>query len=857
MLLSQVLLGRDIDVWVPEGTGAATPASWDKRLASASMVHDLLHGNICLEALRLPPYFSVLYLYPGFMLARTLRSDTCAGCPNPAAWTALEYSLGNPRIYVGGDMFQPITSTNDPIFWNHHSFVDLVWENWRVIRQSRAARETQYPPNNPSCSSAAHYGDNTMQPFFPMVNKDGLSNAYTDEDRCYLSVCKGNRCLQVQTPTPVTRPPITNTAPAGPAQKTFFNPLRRRWADRTLTTYNHNAECKDTEENCCIWARKGHCTDAQYAAYMLKNCSRACGQCGNTKEGDCRPNPELVDNAATRRKEIVDQTQTARILTKAAAYGRAKAIAPRSAMKRICSRIVPELVDNAATRRKEIVDQTQTARILTKAAAYGRAKAIAPRSAMKRICSRIVPELVDNAATRRKEIVDQTQTARILTKAAAYGRAKAIAPRSAMKRICSRIVPELVDNAATRRKEIVDQTQTARILTKAAAYGRAKAIAPRSAMKRICSRIVPELVDNAATRRKEIVDQTQTARILTKAAAYGRAKAIAPMSAMQRICSRIVPELVDNAATRRKEIVDQTQTARILTKAAAYGRAKAIAPMSAMQRICSRIVPELVDNAATRRKEIVDQTQVFRGKFTASEFECKDIDDNCCIWARKGYCTDERYAAYMLKNCSRACGQCGNTKEGDCRPNPECKDLDENCCTWARNGYCTLNANYMKVYCRQACGLCGNSNKGDCRPQSGCSNRHTMCCFWASNGQCFTRPRFLLVICSQACGVCGYAMGQVCITQSVCGYVFCGLPRRISRNRRPVSRFVASPHRLQLRRQLSPVSLAKGPSTQISSAPASATGRSLLLRTRNNLTKWHRQRRRGPRKPSGMAVFAN
>ncbi|KAK6745943.1 hypothetical protein RB195_012198 [Necator americanus] len=680
------------------------------------------------------------------------------GCPNPAAWTALEYSLGNPRIYVGGDMFQPITSTNDPIFWNHHSFVDLVWENWRVIRQSRAARETQYPPNNPSCSSAAHYGDNTMQPFFPMVNKDGLSNAYTDnlysyaprptcsaanpsgcgsrflfcdlshgaprcaakiavngncggyarnEDRCYLSVCKGNRCLQVQTPTPVTRPPITNTAPAGPAQKTFFNPLRRRWADRTLTTYNHNAECKDTEENCCIWARKGHCTDAQYAAYMLKNCSRACGQCGNTKEGDCRPNPdcknldehcciwagkgyctdadyaaymlkncsracgqcgntkegdcrpnpELVDNAATRRKEIVDQNQTARTLTNTAAHGRTKAIAPMSAMQRICSRIVPELVDNAATRRKEIVDQNQTARILTKTAANGQTKAIAPMRAMQRICSRIVPELVDNAATRRKEIVDQNQSARILTKTAANGRAKATAPMRDMQRICSRIVPELVDNAATGRKEIVDQNQSARILTKTAANGRAKATAPMRAMQRICSRIVPELVDNAATRRKEIVDQTQTARTLTNTAAYGRAKAIAPMRTMQRICSRIVselvdnaatgagqetartltntaaygrakaiapmrtmqricsrivPELVDNAATRRKEIVDQTQTARILTTTAAYGRAKAIAPMRTMQRICSRIVPELVDNAATRRKEIVDQTQTAR-----------------------------------------------------------------------------------------------------------------------------------------------------------------------------------------------------------------------------------------------------
>ncbi|ETN82317.1 hypothetical protein NECAME_17752 [Necator americanus] len=71
----------------------------------------------------------------------------------------------------------------------------------------------------------------------------------------------------------------------------------------------------------------------------------------------------------------------------------------------------------------------------------------------------------------------------------------------------------------------------------------------------------------------------------------------------------------------------------------------------------------------------------------------------------------------------------------------------------------------------------------------------------------------------------------------VCGHVFCGHRRRISRNRRPVSRFVASPHRLQLRRQLSPVSLAKGPSTQISSAPAFATGRSLLPRTKDNLTK--------------------
>ncbi|KAK6745940.1 hypothetical protein RB195_012197 [Necator americanus] len=211
------------------------------------------------------------------VLAYTAPSPSC---PNPAAWTAFEYSHGNPHIYVGGDMFQPITSTNDPIFWNHHSFVDLVWENWRVIRQSRAARETQYPPNNPSCSSAAHYGDNTMQPFFPMVNKDGLSNAYTDNLYSYAprptcsaanpSGC-GSRFLfcdlshgaprcaaKIATPMPTTQPPIVTTTPAGPAQETCFN-----------------------EQQCCApWANRGQCR--LNPAYMNAWCKASCGICRPT-----------------------------------------------------------------------------------------------------------------------------------------------------------------------------------------------------------------------------------------------------------------------------------------------------------------------------------------------------------------------------------------------------------------------------------------------------------------------------------------------------------------------------------------------------------------------------------------------
>ncbi|KAK6745977.1 hypothetical protein RB195_012219 [Necator americanus] len=100
-------------------------------------------------------------------------------------------------------------------------------------------------------------------------------------------------------------------------------------------------------------------------------------------------------------------------------------------------------------------------------------------------------------------------------------------------------------------------------------------------------------------------------------------------------------------------------------------------------------------------------------------------------------------------------------------------------------------------------------------------------------------------------------MGLVCIPQSVCGLVYCGLPRRISRNRRRVSGFIDGPLGLQLRRQSSPLSLAPGPSTQLWLTRVPVTSRSLSLKTKEHLTKRHRQQRRGPRRPSGMAVFAS
>uniref|UniRef100_A0A914EJ37 Tyrosinase copper-binding domain-containing protein n=1 Tax=Acrobeloides nanus TaxID=290746 RepID=A0A914EJ37_9BILA len=43
----------------------------------------------------------------------------------------LEIMHGDPHHYVGGAMDALITAANDPIFFLHHCFVDLIWELWR------------------------------------------------------------------------------------------------------------------------------------------------------------------------------------------------------------------------------------------------------------------------------------------------------------------------------------------------------------------------------------------------------------------------------------------------------------------------------------------------------------------------------------------------------------------------------------------------------------------------------------------------------------------------------------------------------------------------------------------------------
>uniref|UniRef100_A0A0N4ZH21 Tyrosinase_Cu-bd domain-containing protein n=1 Tax=Parastrongyloides trichosuri TaxID=131310 RepID=A0A0N4ZH21_PARTI len=104
-----------------------------------------------------------------------------AGCPYPVNYGAIEYSHGAVHRYINGDFGPVPTSANDPVFYAHHAFVDLIFETWRQLRQPRWVRESAYPPDIPSCTNPMHFSYSEMRPFPRLINRDGLSNAYTDQ----------------------------------------------------------------------------------------------------------------------------------------------------------------------------------------------------------------------------------------------------------------------------------------------------------------------------------------------------------------------------------------------------------------------------------------------------------------------------------------------------------------------------------------------------------------------------------------------------------------------------------------------------------------------------------------------------
>ncbi|KAL3075479.1 hypothetical protein niasHS_011986 [Heterodera schachtii] len=92
----------------------------------------------------------------------------------------LEYSHDYVHYFISGDMQERFSSSNDPIFFMHHGFIDSIWEHWRQNKQSRLQRETDFPRNDTACAPRWHFSEEFMPMLQPLWNIDVLSNNYTD-----------------------------------------------------------------------------------------------------------------------------------------------------------------------------------------------------------------------------------------------------------------------------------------------------------------------------------------------------------------------------------------------------------------------------------------------------------------------------------------------------------------------------------------------------------------------------------------------------------------------------------------------------------------------------------------------------
>ncbi|MFH4977952.1 hypothetical protein AB6A40_004661 [Gnathostoma spinigerum] len=277
------------------------------------------------------------------------------GCPYKANFYAPEYTHGNVHIFVGGDMYDPYTSGNDPIFYIHHTFLDFMWEMFRQQRQSRYERENVYPPDIQVCSSAQHFASAPMRPFDSLRNVDGLSNRYTDnlyeyaprpscqdgpncgskylfcdrshgsmrcaskarvggrcdgfvngEDVCYNSICISGYCAAL-TPFVATTQPVFRYPPA----QIQIVPIQ--------------SNCFNEHECCAFWASQGECRNN--AVYMSEWCKVSCNKCIPTfnpheecsdhhkncvmwsRKGECTRNPLWMSENCRKSCAKCDRTR--------------------------------------------------------------------------------------------------------------------------------------------------------------------------------------------------------------------------------------------------------------------------------------------------------------------------------------------------------------------------------------------------------------------------------------------------------------------------------------------------------------------------------------------------------------------
>ncbi|RCN51889.1 shTK domain protein [Ancylostoma caninum] len=178
---------------------------------------------------------------------------------------------------------------------------------------TRKSRELDYPQNITHCSSAAHFSSALMRPFDPLLNMDGLSNAYTDlfysyspRVTCSLANrdCGSNRwslicsmCLLMNdfdlgiffvTSLMANRDVrlkllLAATAQDSEKERSVATKASVKMANACLSLYVGGrlflsyATCFNDNECCGIWAEFGHCESNP--SFMLSWCKASCNVC--------------------------------------------------------------------------------------------------------------------------------------------------------------------------------------------------------------------------------------------------------------------------------------------------------------------------------------------------------------------------------------------------------------------------------------------------------------------------------------------------------------------------------------------------------------------------------------------------
>ncbi|KAL3858699.1 hypothetical protein ACJMK2_008960 [Sinanodonta woodiana] len=94
----------------------------------------------------------------------------------------LEFHHNGIHRWVDGQMAMLQTSALDPAFWSHHTFIDFVWEAFRINSQRNGVNiETDYPTNPTTMGAAELHAPDAALGFAEMTVIDGLSNTFTSQ----------------------------------------------------------------------------------------------------------------------------------------------------------------------------------------------------------------------------------------------------------------------------------------------------------------------------------------------------------------------------------------------------------------------------------------------------------------------------------------------------------------------------------------------------------------------------------------------------------------------------------------------------------------------------------------------------